>query len=555
MRLMSSTLVIVWACTVHAGGNEVPVQAWWVDSLQQVLVGDTPPASPMTGALHAARGEYEAIQVAVRSSTACRVTLQAPPLGPGLEVRVRTVGRVPITRGTHHTPKEERVAEPPAELPDPLFPGAVWELAADRTECFWLDVEVPATAAPGNYRTQVKVMAGDTVVELPLELTVHSATVPFQGELLLTNWFSVRPTEMNYGRVPAGSADWWTCANQLFDSMWAHRQNMFWTPLGPPFIKPVATDDGQLSFDFTLFDAWVEAFSRARGGERKTYIEGQPIAWREGYDGHVKARIWRIEQGKPQETIIEVSDPAAREGYRIYLTALRDHLRSRNWLDRFRIHITDEPHGHQLEPYAVLAGYVREFAPEFAIMEALDVRDDFAFFEQHCDVWVPQLGRFDQSLDNMLQRLEAGKEVWIYTCLFPAGAYPNRFIDYPLIKTRVLHWINFRWGFTGYLHWGFNQWRGGDSFTVLEPPHGGSTFLPPGDAWIVYPGDRQLLDSIRHEAMRDGVEDYELLKVLASRDPERAATLAQEVVASFTDYMRDVAAFRQVRQALLDALD
>jgi len=55
--------------------------------------------------------------------------------------------------------------------------------------------------------------------------------------------------------------------------------------------------------------------------------------------------------------------------------------------------------------------------------------------------------------------------------------------------------------------------------------------------------------------MRDGVEDYELLKVLASRDPERAATLAQEVVASFTDYMRDVAAFRQVRQALLDALD
>lgn len=555
MRLMSSTLVLVWACTIHAGGNEVPVQAWWADSLQKVLVGDVPPASPVTGALHAARGEYEAIQVAVRSSTACRVTLKAPPLGPGLEVRVRTVGRVPITRGTHLTPREERVAEPPAELPDPLFPGAVWELAADRTECFWLDVEVPAAAVPGNYRTQVEVMAGDSVVELPLELTVHSATVPFQGELLLTNWFSVRPEEMKYGRVPAGSADWWTCANQLFDSMWAHRQNMFWTPLDPPFIKPIATDDGQLSFDFTLFDAWVEAFSRARGGERKTYIEGQPIAWREGYDGHVKARIWRIEQGKPQEAIIEVSDPAAREGYRIYLTALRDHLRSRNWLDRFRIHITDEPHGHQLEPYAVLAGYVREFAPEFAIMEALDVRDDFAFFEQHCDVWVPQLGRFDQSLDRMLQRLEAGKEVWIYTCLFPAGAYPNRFVDYPLIKTRVLHWMNFRWGFTGYLHWGFNQWRGGDSFTVLEPPHSGPSFLPPGDAWIVYPGDRQLLDSIRHEAMRDGVEDYELLKVLAGRDPERAAALAQAVVVSFTDYVRDVAAFRQVRQALLDSLD
>ena len=64
-------------------------------------------------------------------------------------------------------------------------------------------------------------------------------------------------------------------------------------------------------------------------------------------------------------------------------------------------------YGHQLEPYRVIAGYVREFAPEFRIMEALDVRDDFEFFEKHCDVWVPQLGRFDKSLDRMLQRLSA----------------------------------------------------------------------------------------------------------------------------------------------------
>ncbi len=535
--------------------TRAPLQAWWVDSLQQVLVEEQAPASPRPGELHAARGEYEAIQVAVRSPAACRVTLKAPPFGPDLEIHIRTVGRVPIVRGTHHTPKEERVAEPPVELPDPLLPGDSRAIVANRTECFWLDVAVPANVAPGEYRSRIEVLSGETALELPLVLKVHPATVPFEGLLLLTNWFSVRPKEMQFGDAPAGSEDWWACADQLFDSMWAHRQNMFWTPLGPPFIKPVARDDGQLGFDFTFFDAWVEAFSKGRGGERKTYIEGQPIAWREGYDGHVKARIWRIEDGTPQQAILEVSDPAAREGYRIFLTALRDHLKEKDWLNRFRIHITDEPHGHQLEPYAVLAGYIRESAPEFAIMEALDVKDDFAFFEEHCDVWVPQLGRFDQSLDRMVQRLETGQEVWIYTCLFPNGAYPNRFVDYPLIKTRVLHWINFRWGFTGYLHWGFNQWRGGDAFEVLEPPHGGSTFLPPGDAWIVYPGDRQLLDSMRHEAMRDGVEDYELLRLLARRDREKAAALAQRVVDSFTNYVRDVATFRQVRQELLDSLD
>lgn len=556
LRSIAITIVLLTAGTrLFAGEEGVPFQAWWVDALQQVLVGDQPAATLLPGELHAARGEYEAIQVAVRSPLARRVTLRAQPFHPGLPIRVRTVGRVPIERGTHRTPPEERVALPPVELPDPLFPTDTLELEASRTECFWLDVEVAATVEPGEYRSVVEVASEEHTLRLPLVLKVYSASVPFEGQLLLTNWFSVRPREMGFGDAPAGSEPWWACANLLFDSMWAHRQNMFWTPLNPPFIKPVVTESGTLGFDFRLFDAWVEAFSKPRGGQRKTYIEGQPIAWRQGYDGQVKARIWRIENGVPKEAILEVSDPAAREGYRVFLTALREHLVEKSWLDRFRIHITDEPHGHQLEPYAVLAGYIREFAPQFAIMEALDVRDDFAFFEQHCDVWVPQLGRFDRSLDRMLERLKSGKEVWIYTCLFPNGAYPNRFVDYPLIKTRLLHWINFRWQFTGYLHWGWNQWRGGDSFRVLEPPHGGSTFLPPGDAWIVYPGDRQVLDSLRHEAMRDGVEDYELLTLLARRDRPLAEKLAETVVASFTDYVRDVPKFRQARRELLRALE
>ncbi|MBN1853050.1 MAG: DUF4091 domain-containing protein [Pirellulales bacterium] len=530
------------------------VQAWWVDSLKQVRVDETMPNPPREGRIDAARGEVEAIQVAVRSADPCRVTVEAAPFAPGMPIRVRWVQYVPIVRGTHHTPADQRVAVAPVDLPDPLVPGNLQDLTAEKTACFWLDVEVPRDAKPGQYQTTISIKVDGTSIELPLALHVHAATIPFECHLLLTNWFSVRPKELGFGDAPAGSDAWFAAANVMFDSMWAHRQNMFWTPLAPPWIQPIVTEAGMLDFDFQLFDAWVEAFSRPRGGSRKTYIEGQPIATRQGYDGHVQARFWRIVDGKPEQATTEATDPAAREGYRIFLTALRQHLIDKGWLDRFRIHITDEPHGHQLEPYAVIAGYVREFAPEFPIMEALDVRDEFEFFEKNCDVWVPQLGRFNQSLDRMLERLAQGKETWIYTCLFPNGSYPNRFVDYPLIKTRLLHWMNFRWGFTGYLHWGFNHWRG-DPFKDLEPPHGGSTFLPPGDAWIVYPGDKQLLDSIRHEAMRDGVEDFELLTLLAQRNPEQAHELAAAMVRSFTDYVRDEKEFRAIRLRLLETLD
>ena len=539
--------------TEGAPEKQPPIlQAWWVDSLKQVLETDTAPASVPPGRIDAARAEVEAIQVAVRSRTTCRVTLEAESFGLEIPVRVRVVGRVPIRRGTHRTPAEERVALPPAELPDPIFPASALEIEAGKTECFWLDVKVPATTKPGEYRSRVSISADAMSIELPLLLKVHPVTIPQQCSLLLTNWFSPRPKELGFGDAPAGSDDWFASVNLLFDSMWEHRQNMFWTPLSPPWIKPITAESGELGFDFTLFDAWVEAFSQPRGGPRKTYIEGQPIAWRQGYDGRVKARIWRIVNGWPEEAILEADEPAAREGYRRFLLALKQHLKAKDWLQRFRIHITDEPHGHQLDPYRAIAGYVREFAPEFRIMEALDVRDDFEFFEKHCDVWVPQLGRFDQSLDRMLARLSAGKEVWFYTCLFPNGSYPNRFVDYPLIKTRVLHWINFKWGFTGYLHWGFNQWRGGDPLKNLEPPHGAS-FLPPGDAWIVYPGDRQILDSMRHEAMRDGVEDFELLTLLAKEDRAKADEIAGAIVRSFTDYVRDERAFRARRRNLLEA--
>ncbi len=39
---------------------------------------------------------------------------------------------------------------------------------------------------------------------------------------------------------------------------------------------------------------------------------------------------------------------------------------------------------------------------------------------------------------------------------WPAGRHLNRFIDYPLLKVRLLHWFNFRHNLTGFLHWGGN---------------------------------------------------------------------------------------------------
>lgn len=65
-------------CPAEGAGE---LEAWWVDPLRQLLIGDTPSTMASEGSLHAARGEVEAIQLAVRCKRACRVAVQAPP-GP-----------------------------------------------------------------------------------------------------------------------------------------------------------------------------------------------------------------------------------------------------------------------------------------------------------------------------------------------------------------------------------------------------------------------------------------------------------------------------------------
>lgn len=197
-----------------------------------------------------------------------------------------------------------------------------------------------------------------------------------------------------------------------------------------------------------------------------------------------------------------------------------------------------------------MGALARQYAPDLRIIEACHTKD----LAGSIDIWVPQLNFLHQDYAHYQARQKAGEEVWFYTCVFPQGEYANRFLEQPLIKTRLLHWINYRYGATGYLHWGYNQWTSDSPFTHTTRPHGGPPYLPAGDAWIVYPGQEGPLDSVRFEAMRDGIADHALLQDLAEEDAPAAQALAEKLVLAFDQYNTDVPTFRAVRQELLKRL-
>ena len=77
--------------------------------------------------------------------------------------------------------------------------------------------------------------------------------------------------------------------------------------------------------------------------------------------------------------------------------------------------------------------------------------------------------------------------------------------------------------------------------------------LPAGDNALVYPDKEHdtIFSSLRLEAMREGIEDYELLTDLAKRDPEKAKKLSADMIPNITDYVRSVERFREIQKQLL----
>ena len=523
---------------------------WPVDPLMKVFRDTTPPAEPAPPfEAIAARNEYESAQFVLRAGaplTGIRARVE------GLaEAQVHFVGFVPLRVNTRRTPDDEVVRKAPGFFPDPLLPPALEKLDADSSQPVFVTFHVPKGQRPGVRKARLVVEADQGRLEQPFTVRVAKATLPDERVLAVTNWFAATGSRLKSFH---GADDWsdahWKVLEHYARVMAAYRQNVVLTPIYQ-LVDFSVGPDGKLAFGFERFDRWVKLFQAAgvigqiEGGHLGTRPGG---AWTAP---QFEIRLRAVEGDRVVSRVGAPGEPAVEEFLSQFLPAIEKHLAERGWLGIYTQHLCDEPIKENAESYRTLATLVRKHAPKLRRIDA----NHCAALIGSIDVWVPQLNYYDQALDFYRERQEAGDEVWIYTCLAPTGTYPNRLIDYSLLKVRLLHWVNFRFGATGYLHWGWNQWSVKDPFADVEPPHGQGVFLPPGDAWIVYPSkEHVLLSSLRFEAMRDGIEDHELLRLLATKSPDRAQALAERLVPKIAAPEKDVAKFRQVRKDLLEAL-
>jgi glycosyl hydrolase family 123 len=505
-----------------------------------------------------ARGEHASFQFVVRSNrTIHHLSASVTQLSRNIDLISKNtfIGFVGYTRVGRPLPNPPKDKLDPVSgfYPDPIFDTTVMDIRNFTTQSIWLSVNVPVDFAPGDYSGLLTIKGTIDGINFSLnkKFTVRVYNVAInKTSLWVTNWFGLDKNQMmklSGGKDSVEYSDaYWKWLKVVARKMKDYDQNVVMTPIFS--LTKFTIDKNNFKFDFTKFDRFVQ-----------TFIDEKTIGRIEG--GHIGGRMgnWYAQFGVftpylKNDTLrfktVAINDPEAQNFYKQFMPALVNHLKEKGWENMYMQHVCDEPEPGNEKTYADIASYIKSISPSLKLIDAVHSHG----VNNTVDVWVPQLDFFDSAYSFYKERQEAGNEIWFYTCLAPQGEYANRYIEIPLIKTRILHWINFRFGATGYLHWGWDFW----SDNSLEETAGiipeAGNIMPGGDAFITYPGNGEILSSLRLEAMRDGIVDYELLKMLEEKKPAVAKEICRQVVYDFAKYDTDIKGFRAKRKFILQQL-
>jgi hypothetical protein len=468
---------------------------------------------------------------------------------PASVVEWNFVGSIPLSRNTPNQPDRELVRKAPARFPDYLMEERQINLSPKAYLAIYITIHIPENAEAGTYTGSISVNSRQGDQKLPVLLEVYPLDLPSTRHLKVTEWYSTGDFALFHGIQEKYSDAWFAMLRKYAENMVAHRQNVFHVPMGAIEIRQ--SKDDQLLFDFTRFDQIARVFWDTK---KMDYLETGELA-RFGSDAWFSTdlklqdfRVYNMETGQ-QET------QAGKDVIPVLLPAFESHLRQKGWLDKTLFHIKDEPSMHNSVAWREMSAYMHQYAPDLRRIDAIETTN----LLDDIEVAVPKLDAFGTWYESYRNAQLKGTELWFYTVgIYQGSLYPNKTIDMPVMNSRILHWLNYKYDATGYLHWGWNQWE--------EKPFE-EVGMHIGDGWHVYPAKEGVLNSLRWEQMRNGIQDYECFRMLEDEicmlkdslgsraawiDPKRRGKeIASQVVMSLSEHSNDPGVLYKAKQELI----
>ena len=422
-------------------------------------------------------------------------------------------------------------------MADRLIQQPSCAVMANTSRPVWLDIHVPQDAVPGTYAGTVNIGFNDRTMNLPLSLTVSRRVLPqpkdwtfhldlWQNPYAVARYFNVplwsqehfdrmRPLMKMYaeagGKVITASIiqhPWNSQTEDPFESMVVKMKNV----------------DGQWTYDYTVFDRWVEFMMDCGITEQIDCYTIVPWGYRFEYVD--------MATGTLKTVACQPGEKGYEEFILPFLTDFARHLKTKGWFSKTCIAMDERPMGQLRAAWDI----VRKANPEYRIEgavnyspEVVSMMYDISLGYQHVNV----------PAEVAAQRRMDGLRTTFYTCCTPD--HPNTFTFSPPAEAAFLGWHAAALGFDGYLRWAYNSW--------VKEPCLDSRFRSwySGDCYLVYPEG----SSIRFERLIQGIQDYEKIRILQAEASPAQKKKIDAILAPFAGhhYAADADAAVLVRNA------
>lgn len=528
MKLRISSLFMLVLCLPVLVTGAEPVKVALCDGMTRVPREGAPPTA-QTIQLHAARGEWEPLQIVLTGTPEQLKSIGVLPTGIARRGDAESLLPTPVVLHEHYVKVSK--STPMAPLPTGDYADALMPLDMPSQELtgtsvvnvpFWVDVFVPYTAKPGDYNGEVRFKLADGAeLSASYAVKVWDFDLPVVPKLRTSIMTTVRRIAEVHGLEYKDSTPSLThvgLLNAYYDMLAAHRLSV--DQIHGSYPDPAT---GKLDEDK------AERALRKHLLHRHASTIGLPI-WPEWPYGDPLGK----DREAAQKYVAQWMKLLAKircesRGYVIMgdLDEPNDekaYANVRKWGEFF--HEVEKKHGIKV-PLLI----TEQPTPEKAAWGNLNGA---------VDIWVPHFSAVWKDMEwaggkhNIAMRRQAGDEVWAYAALvqmpdeweqehkhpktlqhsFP----PVWAMDYPPMAHRITAWLFPQHGITGFTYWdtlyaepGVDVWQDAGTFKTSA----GDTYN--GDGSFIYPATEQRqgrhapVASMRLKWLREMVEDYDYL--------------------------------------------
>ena len=390
----------------------------------------------------------------------------------------------------------------PYLVPDVIDLENSMTIPAYTTRPIWLTLEVPRDAEPGVYTLTLDIVETTTQTvkeQLTLRVNVQEDILPLPNEQAFHLDFWQQPYSVSrYESVTRWSNKHFELLRPYMELLARAGQSvvsaiLFYEPWGSqsydkfdPMIKTTKKRDGSWSYEYSIFDRWVE-FMASCGIDKQIDCYTM-IPW------DMTFRYYDEAQGKEVALKTTTSANDYKELWTAFLISFAAHLREKGWFEKTMIAMDERDLTNMLEAYNLS----QEAVPGFRMALAGHYHQELV--DKLADYCISFWSRF--SAEELASRRANGWHSTTYTCC--STQKPNIFTNNLPAEAAYLPIYSIANDFDGYLHWSWMNWA--------DKPLTDSRWknFPPGDTYCIYPGPRS---SVRWERFIEGVQQAEKIRI------------------------------------------